>query len=119
MKHVWALISKFILVAIILSLILSSMTDLSLTEILSISLAVTVLAYIVGDLIILPISNNTIATIADAVLSLVVIYSYNYIYTDRVISFNTAVTAAVVLGVGEWFFHKYMANKVLPNRRDV
>lgn len=115
MKHVYALLIKFIMVAVVLEIILGVMTDLAFTEILYVSVAVTVLAYVIGDLLILAASNNTVATLADAGLALFIIYMFNYIWPARTISFTDALVAAVVIGVGEWFFHKYVAKNVFPS----
>lgn len=117
MKHVTALFVKFVMVALVLEIVLNMLTDLTFTNILYISLAVTVLAYIIGDLLILPASNNTVATVADAVLALFTVYMFNFLWNTREISFFDALIAAAVLGVGEWFFHKYVANKVFPDRQ--
>lgn len=116
MKHVMALIIKYVMIALVLAVVLSWLTDLTFSEILYIAGAVTILAYIIGDLLILPATNNTIATIADVGLALLTIYMFNYLWDNREISFTDSLIAAAVIGVGEWFFHKYVATNVLPNR---
>lgn len=118
MKHVVALIIKFIMIAVILEIILMFGSTLNFNEILAISLTVTVIAYIIGDLIILSMTNNTVATICDGILAFVVIYLFNYVYSYKYIPVSSTLVAAVVLGIGEWFFHKYMAHKVFPERRE-
>ena len=117
MKHITALIIKFVMIAIVLEIILGISTNLTYTQILYVSLTVTAISYILGDLIILPASNNTVATIADAGIALLTIYMFNYFWTYAWISPGTALFAAVILGAGEWFFHKYVEDKVLPNHR--
>lgn len=116
MKHIYALLIKFIMVTVVLEIVLSLMTNLTFTEILNISIAVTLIAYAIGDLYILSSSNNTIATVADFVLTLVTIYLSNYILNIREISFTDAFVSALVLGIGEWIFHKYIARNVFPDR---
>ena len=101
--------------AIILEVVLGILTNLTFGEIIYISLAVTLVAYIIGDLMILAVSNNTVATIADAGIALFTIYMFNYVWNFARISFTDALISAVVLGVGEIFFHKYTANRVFPN----
>lgn len=117
MKHFAALLIKFVMVAVVLEIVLNLMTYLTFTDILLISLAVTILSYIIGDLLILPASNNTVATVTDFGLALVTIYMFNFILNVRLISFWNALVAAVVIGVGEWFFHKYLANSVFTERK--
>lgn len=117
MKHVTALLIKFVMVALILEIVLVAMTDLTFVDVLYISLAVTIIAYILGDLIILAMSNNTVTTIADAVIAFLTIYLFNYMWTNRHITFTSALVAAVVLGIGEWVYHKYIASSVFPEEK--
>jgi hypothetical protein len=113
MKHFTALLIKFIMVTLILEIILNMLTELTLTEILYISVAVTVFTYIIGDLLILPASNNIVATLADFALALATIYMFNYLWNTRYISLYDALVSATVIGVGEWFFHIYVNEQVL------
>lgn len=119
MKHLTALFVKFVMVAIILELVLSILSSLSFTQILYISVAVTLVAYFIGDLLILSISNNIVATIADAGLIFLTIYTFNYARTYRTISFSDALIAAVITCAGEWVFHKYVARRVFPDREEI
>lgn len=117
MKHIYALLIKIVMVTIVLTIVLGMLTYLSYSEIFVVSAVVTIAAYIIGDLMILPVSNNTVATICDIVLAAVTIFIFNYVWPNRSISFWDATIAAIVLGIGEWFFHKYVARNVLPERR--
>lgn len=111
MKHVMALLVKFLMVAIILEIALGLLTDLAFSQILIVSLAVTLIAYIIGDLLILRFSNNTVSTISDAILSFITIYGFSLMENYRDIELLDAVICAVVLGIGEWFYHKYIVKK--------
>jgi hypothetical protein len=113
MKHVYALLIKFIMVAAILEIMLLLFSDLTFGDILWLSVVVTIVAYVLGDLFILSISNNTIATIADIGLTLVTILVFNLFWVGRGVSFLSALVTSAVLGLGEIFFHKYISNKVL------
>lgn len=114
MKHLLALLLKFAMVGLVLAAVLGYMTDLNGRQIFTIALTVTLVAYLLGDLFILPRFNNTIATIADFGLALVTIYAFNWVYRNVNIEFSDALTAAAILGVGEYLFHKYVAKAVLP-----
>ncbi len=117
MKHITSLLIKVVMIAVVLEVVLGLLTNLTFTQILYVSLAVTIVAYLIGDMVVLPMANNnTIATVADIGLSLVTIYLFNYAWTNRHISITDALIAAVVIGVGEWVFHKYVAKNVFPNR---
>lgn len=117
MKHVTALLIKFVMTTIVLEIVLGMLTNLTFTSVLYIAVAVTILAYIIGDLLILPATNNTVATIADIGLALATIYMFNFLWNTTTISFVNALISAVVIGVGEWFFHKYVSNNVLEKNK--
>ncbi len=118
MKHIYALLIKFVMIVIITWIVLGMLTNLRFGDILYISAAVTILAYIIGDLLILSATNNTVATLSDFVLALVVIYLFNFLWTTNQISFRDAFITAVLIGLGEWFYHKYVSNKVFPKAPD-
>lgn len=96
------------MVSVILELVLYNMTRLSFGNILVVSLTVTVLSYLVGDLLILKYTNNIVATLADVGLALVTVYLFNFFYYRPGISFVTALITAVIVGIGEWVFHKFV-----------
>ncbi len=114
MKHALALVIKFAMIAVVLEVVLGYLTDLSIVNILYVALAVTLLAYLIGDLFVLDKTNNTVATIADAGLALFTIWAFNWIMPDADISFTDALIAAAVLAVGEWIYHKYVRRAVFP-----
>jgi hypothetical protein len=117
MKHIVAIVLKFIMVLVLLEILLSLMTPLSVTQILVISAAVTILSYVVGDLLILAISNNTVAALSDAVLAFFTIWLFNYLPYYGGISVRDAVISAIILGVAEIIFHKYIAGAIFPNHK--
>jgi hypothetical protein len=114
MKHIGALLLKFVMASVILEIFLLALTNLNYGNIFAISLTITVLSYFIGDLAILPRSDNTIATIADVCLSFVTLLMFNLVFPWAVIPFFTALIASLGLGVGEWLFHKFMARSIIP-----
>lgn len=112
MKHLSALIVKYVMTAVILEIALLLLSDAGFGSILLISLIVTAISYIIGDMIILPATNNIIATIADMGLAAVTIYLCNFIWNNRIIPFLSALVSGVVLGVGEYFFHKIIDRSI-------
>lgn len=113
MKHISALLIKFIMIAVVLTIILGIMTDLPFGNIPILSVSVTVITYVIGDLLILSVANNTVTTIADIGIAFLAIYLYNILINADLISGWVALVAAAVIGVGEWFFHKYVADRIL------
>ncbi len=121
MKHMTALVIKFVIIAVVSELILGIFTNLSIREILLVSLTITVVTYFIGDLLILSVFNNTIAAVADAGLCWLIIYLSNYVWPVRSISLLSALSAAVVIGIGEIFLHMYIEKNILhqtPKGRD-
>ena len=80
MKHMTALVIKFVIVTVVSELILGIFTNLSIGEILLVSLTITVITYIIGDLLILSVFNNTVAAVGDAALCWLIIYLSNYVW---------------------------------------
>jgi uncharacterized membrane protein len=117
MKHITALFIKYAMITVILGIVIAIFTEVRLSHILYISLGVTLLAYVIGDLLILPAANNTAATIADAGIALLLVYLSNFIWNVRLIPFWVALICGLLVAAGEWFFHKYVDRNVFPNRR--
>lgn len=106
-KHLIPIIIKFIMITLVLEIVLLLFSDMSFGAILGLSLILTIIAYILGDMIILPATNNAVATIADIGLTLVLIYLYDYLWViDDKVPFFSAILAGAMIGGSEWFFHK-------------
>ncbi len=113
MKHIGAILLKYVMIAIILEIVLGWLTDNSFTDILVISAAVTVVSYLVGDLLILAKSNNAIATIFNGAVTLIILLLFNYARGYGYISFSTALLAMVVIEVGDAVFHRFVEKTIL------
>lgn len=112
MKHAIALLIKFAMVTVILEIVLLTFTNLEFWNIFWISVTVSLLMYLLGDIIILSSTNNTLAIIADIGLSFFLIYMFNYIWFDSEVTFVSCLAASILLGIGEQFFHKYVEKNV-------
>lgn len=121
MNHLKALVIKFVMIAAVLGIILAGIFDFAFSDTLVISLVLTLLAYIVGDLGIFQNAGaraqqdkrNIVATLSDVLLAAIVIYFMGQSYSEN--SENivaAAIVSAVVIGLGEWFFHKYIDRHV-------
>jgi hypothetical protein len=121
MKHVKALIIKFLMITIMLFLVLGLFYGVDFGDIITISIVLTVGAYIIGDLFILPRFRNVIATLADFGLAFIGVWVLGDILIEENIPLTTAaLLSAVLIGVGEWFFHKYVIQIIResPKRND-
>jgi hypothetical protein len=71
------------------------------------SVVLSVIAYFVGDQFILRQSNNTVATIADAVLSFLYLWLVAYVMNWD-LSLMEIFVISVILGVAEAVFHRFL-----------
>lgn len=117
-KHVKALLIKFIVSFALLYIILGLMYGMAFGEVLFLSAVLGVVAYIVGDMLILPRTNNTIATIADFVLAGVIIYLFTDGMTVADNVFTVTLFATIGVSLFEIFFHRYVEQHVFPMDRN-
>jgi hypothetical protein len=115
MKHIKAFIIKFIACLALLYIILGVGYDMAFRNVFLISLVLGVIAYIVGDLLILPKTNNTIATIADAGLAYLIIWYMGSKLTYGGSMVTPALISAIGIALFEIFFHKYVYHNVIKN----
>ncbi|ANU27591.1 DUF2512 family protein [Planococcus versutus] len=124
MRHLVALVVKFVLIAVVLSVILSLMFHVSIVNALLISLSLTPLSYVVGDLLIFlnagsprnQKTRNSIAVFVDFVMTFLFIWLIGWLLTgDNFAMVTPALISAVVLAGGEWFFHLFVDRYVVPN----
>lgn len=116
MKHTFSIILKFIFNLFILKLTLGVLTKLQPEQILAISLSLTLLAYVVGDLIALSLAGGTVAALADMALACLVILLYNYWPGFARVSGRDALLSGIFIGLAEWFFHLHMLRNVFPSQ---
>ncbi|MBT2659211.1 YndM family protein [Bacillus sp. ISL-18] len=127
MDHIKAIIIKLVMITVVLGIILTGIFDGEFSDSLWISVVLTVLAYVLGDLFIFRkagddsdlTKRNIIATLADAVLTFAVVYLMGKdIFVGDNDIFNAALLSAIVVGIGEWFFHRYLNNNVFDEKLD-
>lgn len=123
MKHLIALAIKFVIITVVLLIVLTWAFDISFMNTLMISLALTVLSYAVGDMLIFlnagkpnnQSTRNTIATFTDFIMALGVILLVGWLLTGEFAALVVpALVSALVLSAGEWFFHQYVDHSVVP-----
>lgn len=127
MNHVKALIMKFVMIAAVLLIVLTLLFDVPFMDTIWISLALTVVAYVMGDLMIFRKAGdrsdqnkrNAIATVSDIVVAFLVIWLMGEALVGNDVNIVTpAIISAIVIGGGEWFFHKYLDSSVFPEKHD-
>jgi hypothetical protein len=117
MKHLRAIAIKFVVSLVLLYVILGLMYDMSFTNVFLISLVLGLASYVIGDLFLLPKTNNTIATMADFGLAFMIIWLLGESLTYGESLLLPSLIAAAGVALFEYFFHKYMAGRVLDEER--
>ncbi|WP_044748213.1 YndM family protein [Bacillus alveayuensis] len=120
MRHVMALGIKLTLTATVLFSILTIFSTALFSEITFISLVITLAAYVIGDLFILPRFGNFIAAIADFVMLAPGIWLFSQFFMEEAPAnlILASLFAATFLALSEVLFHAYMENRVLKRQED-
>jgi uncharacterized BrkB/YihY/UPF0761 family membrane protein len=121
MKHLKALLIKFVMSAVVLGIVLTGIYNYDFSDIMLISLVLTVVAYALGDLLVYRNAaddsdykkRNIVATISDLILSFLVIWIMGAsLFGNTITIIQGSVVSAIVIALGEWFFHKYLDKHV-------
>ncbi|MFC5714014.1 YndM family protein [Thalassorhabdus alkalitolerans] len=119
MEHLKALGIKFVMVAVALFIVLG-FWGVPFAEILITSLILTAGAYLLGDLWVFPSFGNWTAAFTDLGLAFAGIWILGALLFPGINLPLAAFVSAAVIAAGEYFFHKFMARKVLnSNNRHV
>lgn len=111
MRHLVAIIVKAIWVVSIFAIMISFLYDYVQRGTVIMALVAVPIAYAIGDMIILPNSNNIIAALADLGLYTFFIWLLGPFFVGEPIPFTIALMASAVVSIGELVFHRYIAYK--------
>jgi uncharacterized membrane protein YfcA len=127
MNHLKAIIMKFLMIAVVLGIILTGFFNVDLGDTIVTSIVLTIVAYILGDMLIFRKSGaeseytkrNAIATVCDAILAFALIYMIGSgMFNNQDELFLMSLISALVIAGGEWFFHKYLDRNVYDEYHD-
>lgn len=117
MEHLRSLVIKFVMMTAMLAVVFGFLYGVSFGDILTISFILTITAYLVGDLLILPRFGNTAATIADFGLAYLGAWMIGAMIIEEPIRLGTAsFLSAALIAIGEVFFHRYVVNDVINDK---
>jgi len=119
MKHLTPMAIKFVSTLVLLYVILDLFFGMSFINVFLITLVLGVISYLLGDMLILPKTNNTIATIADFGLAFPLIWLMTLNMTTGVRTFGVSIIAAIGLTLFEAFFHQYLKRNIIDSNEDV
>lgn len=109
MRHVTALIMKFVMLTVVLGITLGLLGGATFGQVLLASLVLTAVAYAIGDLMILPATQNWVAVAADAVIAWAILR----FVAPAVATGGPLLWSIVAIALGEFFFHNYVQESVL------
>ena len=112
MKHIKNLAIKFISICVVLFIILGLFYEMSFGNVLTISIVLTLAAYLIGDMFLLFRTNNTMATIADFGLAFLIIWLLGENLTHGDSLMMPSLISAVCIALFEIFFHKYVSRQM-------
>jgi hypothetical protein len=113
MEHVRALILKVLMIGVITMLVLSLFRGIRPADSIAIAIVITLVAYVLGDLLILPAYGNIAASVSNGLIAFLIAWLTPFVTTNIPVTFGNALVVGILVGVGEWFFHKYVAREVL------
>jgi len=129
LEHVKALFIKFVMIAVVLGIVLTGIYDVEFGDTMLISVVLTVVAYILGDLLLFRkagddhernadhAKRNMVATVSDAILTFLVVWLMGKaLFANDSDLLQAAVLSAIIVAAGEWFFHKYLDNQVFDEK---
>ncbi|MFC3883922.1 YndM family protein [Bacillus songklensis] len=117
MKNTTVLLVKFISCIIAFAIGLDLFFDATIVDILSFSLVVTIISYILGDRIILPHFGNTTATVVDFLLTYMSVWIFGNILLDNYLQIAWgSILSAIVITAAEIFVHRYLLKRIPAGR---
>ena len=115
MRHVTALVYKYVFITAIVAVTTWWAGGATITRALWLGLVITAALYILGDLVILRYFGNWVATVADAGVAFLILRSGTILpgtLTSRLsasaMSMGMSLVGAVAIGIAEYFFHQYL-----------
>lgn len=119
MKHLLALILKFITGIIAYTLGLDLFFNATWVDIITFSLLMTVVTYLLGDLILLRRIGNSHALLADFVLTYMIVWIFGSVLLNNYLQIAWgSIISATIIFVGEVIVHRLLlANVEITNDR--
>lgn len=100
-------ILKWLVNGAVVALLLVYFADVPFIEAAITATALTIIAYGVGDLLILRSTNNAIATLSDGVLGFFILWVAAY-SMNWTITMGEILMISVLLAIAEWVLHRYI-----------
>ncbi|WP_409305523.1 YndM family protein [Peribacillus sp. SCS-155] len=119
MRHVLAILVKFISLLIVLYVFLGLIFDLSFADVLGIAAVLTAVGYVLGDLYLLPRTSNLAATLADFGLAFIIVWFMSRAAADSNDLFTASLICAAAVAIIEYVYHSIVpVNRRTLNKTD-
>lgn len=112
MQHTRALGMKFLMILVVLGITLGLIGNATFGQVLAAAIVLTIVAYLVGDLLILPATQNWIAVAADAGIAWAVLR----IVVPHAARGTPLLLSVLALAAGEYFFHRSLKEAAVRNK---
>ncbi|MDQ0229984.1 YndM family protein [Metabacillus malikii] len=114
MNHLKAIMIKMAATFLLLAFILGFVFNYTFGNILTVTLLLGVISYVLGDLLLLPRTRNITATISDFALALLFTWFYlSNITPNGYRLFLVSLLVGIGVSLFEVFFHRYMKRDVI------
>jgi len=110
------LIVKLLVHGVMITALVYMLSNATFISALLAALGIGIVAYLVGDVLILPWTGNIVATIADAGLVLLMLWIIADA-TGWTLSFSEIMVITVLAGVFEYVYHMWLLRDDAPVRR--
>lgn len=117
MSHFKALTIKVFFSLALLYIVLGLLFRMSFGNVLFIALVLGVVSYVLGDLFILPKTNNLVAALADFGLAFLIISMMSSALTIGYNILAMSFVASLGVAIFEFVFHKRVASQVVNEQR--
>lgn len=108
MKNFWNLIIKTVFILVVLAWFIPLFGKSMWTQTIITGIILSILAYVVADLWVLPNFGNLAAVITEFVMAALVIWLMMKALPQFVLSGKGVLMIALIIGLGEWLFHGYL-----------
>jgi hypothetical protein len=119
MNNIMALIIKFVTSMIAYAVGLDLFFNATWTDIVLFSVLLTVVSYLAGDRILLPLIGNMNALISDFLLSYMLVWIFGSVLLDNYLQIAWgSIISAVMITIGEYFVHRLLLRSMSEGKRN-
>lgn len=119
-NHIKSIAIKMVASLVLNFFILGLFFNYSFINVLTLTLILGIVSYILGDLLLLRRTTNTVATASDFALAML----FTWFFLSNITANNNNLFLASMLTAGglavfEWFFHKYLESNVFEDNEPI